>query len=51
MAPGVEIVERIEDDGKGFEPIYIELGVFDVGVVGFEFDVRVELLGDIFRYL
>ena len=33
MAAGIEVIERIEDDGESFEPVNVELGVFDVGVV------------------
>ena len=42
MAAGVEVVERIEDEGEGLEPFDVELGVLDVGVVGVEGDGGVE---------
>jgi hypothetical protein len=42
VAAGVEVVEGIENEGEGLEPFYIELGVFDVGVVGGEGDRGVE---------
>jgi hypothetical protein len=43
VAAGVEVVEGIEDEGEGLKPFYVELGVFDVGVVGGEGDGGVEL--------
>jgi hypothetical protein len=33
MAAGIKVIERIEDDGESFEPVNVELGIFDVGVV------------------
>jgi hypothetical protein len=33
MAAGIKVIERIEDDSKGFEPVDVELGIFDIGVV------------------
>ena len=48
MAAGVEIVQGIEDEVEGLEPFNVELGVFDVGVVGGEGDGGVEFGGDFF---
>jgi hypothetical protein len=33
MAPGIKVIKRIEDDSEGFEPVNVELGIFDIGVV------------------
>lgn len=33
MAAGIKVIEGIEDDGESFEPVDVELGIFDVGVV------------------
>lgn len=43
MASRIKVVEGIEDKFKALEPFYIELRIFDVGMVRFELDVRVEL--------
>jgi hypothetical protein len=51
MPPGFKVVKRIEDDSEGFEPVDVELGIFNVRVMGFELDVGVELLSDFFGYL
>jgi hypothetical protein len=47
MAPGVEIVERIEDDAKSRKPIHIELAIFDICMVGFDLCAGLELLSDL----
>jgi hypothetical protein len=51
MSSGFEIVQRIEDDSESLEPVDVKLGIFYVGVVGFELDVWVEFLSNFFRYL
>jgi hypothetical protein len=43
MAPGLEVIERIEDDVEALEPGHVELGVLDVVVVRLDDDVGVEL--------
>ena len=45
MPSRIQIVKRIEHERKALEPFYIELRIFDVGVVRLELDVRVELGG------
>jgi hypothetical protein len=35
MATGIQVIESIEDDTERGEPIDIELGIFDVGMVCF----------------
>lgn len=42
MAPSIEVVERIEDDAELFEPVDVELSFFDVRMVGFYLDIRIE---------
>lgn len=33
MAAGIEVIERIENNFESFEPVNVELGIFDIGVV------------------
>jgi len=47
MSSCIHVVEGVEDQGEAGEPFEIELLIFDVGMMGNEFDVGVELLGDI----
>ncbi len=42
MPSRIEIVEGIKDKCEALEPFRIELRIFDVGMVRFELDVRVE---------
>ena len=42
MPPRVKIIEGIEDKIEAFVPLYIELGVLDIRMVGMEFDIGVE---------
>lgn len=51
MASSIEVVEGVENDVELAKPFYVELQIFDVGVVGFELDVWVELLRDFLRNL
>lgn len=51
MASSIEVVEGIENDVELAEPFYVKLRIFDIGMVGFEFDVWVELLRDFLRNL
>ena len=51
MPSRVEIVQGIEDKIKALEPLYIELGIFDVRVMRFKSDVRVEFGGRLFGNL
>lgn len=46
MSSCVHVVECVEDNVEGREPFKIELLVFDVRMLGNEFDIGVELLGD-----
>ena len=45
MPSRIEIVQGVEDKIEALEPLYVELGIFDVRVVRFKFDVRVEFGG------
>jgi hypothetical protein len=45
VTPRIEIVESVEDDSEALEEVDVELGIFDVRVVRFDFDVWVELSG------
>ena len=51
MPPSVQIVERVEDEVEALEPVDVELGIFDVGMMRFDLDVRVEFAGGLFRDL
>jgi hypothetical protein len=44
----IYIVKRIEDDVETLEKVDVELRIFDVRVVGFDVDVRVELARRLF---
>lgn len=43
MTAGVKVVESVEDKVEALEPVDVELGVFDVGVVCLDIDVGVKL--------
>ena len=43
MSSCIEIIQRIEHQIKAFKPFYIETRIFNVRVVRFELDVRIEL--------
>ena len=51
MPSRIKVVKSIEDNREPLEPFYIELRIFNVGMVRFELDVRVELRGAFFRDL
>lgn len=51
MTSSIEVVESVENEVELAEPFYIELRIFDIGVVRFEFNVWVELFGDFLRNL
>ena len=51
MPSRVKIVEGVEDKIEGLEPLYVELGIFDVRVVRFKSNVRVEFGGGLFGNL
>ena len=56
MPPSIDVVECVEDECEGGEPFDVESGIFDVCVIGCEFDIWVELLRNIlcnqgFRFL
>lgn len=51
MSACIEVVERVEDDIELLEPCNVELRVLDVIVVGFDFDVGIELLRRFFGNL
>lgn len=51
MASCLEIVQRIEHDVEGPEPIHIELGIRDVCMVCFELSAGLELVRNFFRDL
>lgn len=42
MPSRIEVVKGIEDERKALEPLYVELRIFDVCMVRFELDVRIE---------
>ncbi len=42
MPSRIEVIEGIKDKCEALEPFCIELRIFDVGMVRFELDVRVE---------
>lgn len=48
MSSGIHIVERIEYEIEVGEPFQVELSVFNVCMMGDEFDVGIELLSNIF---
>ena len=45
MSPRIEIVERVEYQNEGFEPVDIKLRVFYVCVMCLDLDVGIELSG------
>ena len=49
MASSLQIVQRIENDRKRWEPLYVKLRIFDIGEVGYKLDVWIELLSHLFR--
>jgi hypothetical protein len=51
MPPGFQVVESIEDQSESLEPLHVELGVFDVGVMRLQLHLRVELVRRILCYL
>lgn len=51
MPPRIQIVQRIKNDLKALKKLDVELGVFNVCVVGFELDARIELRRGLFRNL
>lgn len=48
MPPRVKIIESVEDKIKALVPLYIELGILDIRMVGMKFDVRVEFPSSLF---
>jgi hypothetical protein len=51
MSPGLKIIQRIKDHVEALEPLDIEVGVLDIGMVGLELDVRVEFPSSLLRDL
>lgn len=51
MPPRIQIVERIENNVEALKKLDVKLGVFDICVVGFELDARIELRRGRFRNL
>lgn len=51
MPPRIQIVQRIKNDLKALKKLDVELRVFNVCVVGFEPDARIELRRGLFRNL
>jgi hypothetical protein len=51
MPPCLEIVQGVKYELEAAKPSDIELGVFDIGMVGNNLDVRVELLRRFLRNL
>lgn len=45
MSSCFEVVECIENEGEGGEPVDVELGITDVCVVRFDIHVRIEFAG------
>lgn len=48
MPPRVKIIEGVEDKIEVFVPLYIELRILDISMVGMEFDIRVESPSSLF---
>ena len=48
MPSGIQVVQRIENDVKALEPIYVELRILDVGMVRFKLDMAIEFLSALF---
>lgn len=42
MSPRIQVVKGIEDKSESPEPFDIELRVFNIGMVSFDFDIWVE---------
>lgn len=51
MSPGVQIIQRIEDNIETLKKVEVEVGVLDVCVMRFELYVRIECCGTLFGYL
>lgn len=51
MSSRVQIVQRVENKSKLLKPFYVELRVFDIRVISFELNVRVEFGSRLFSYL
>lgn len=51
MSPRFKVVKSIEDEVEALEPVDVELRVFDVCVMRFELDVRIELGSGLFGNL
>jgi len=51
MSSGFQVVESIENQSKCLEPLGIELGIFDVGVMRFQIHLRIELMRRILCHL
>lgn len=47
----IDIVERVEDEMEALEKVDVESRVFDVCVIRFDLDVRVELARCLFSHL
>lgn len=48
MSARIDIVERIEHDAEAFEKVDVESRIFDVRMIGFDVDVRVEFASCLF---
>ena len=48
MPSRIKVVKGIEDECEALEPRYIELRIFDVGMMRLELDVRIEFGGALF---
>lgn len=48
MSPRIEVVQCVEDEIKGCEPVDIKATFLDVGMVCFDGRLRPELLSDFF---
>jgi hypothetical protein len=51
VSPGVEIVQRIEDQLEATEPLEVELRILDICKVGYDLDIGIEDLRGFFCYL
>jgi hypothetical protein len=51
MPSCLQIVQCVEYYGEAFKPCYVELGIFDVGMVSLELDIRIKSMRCLFRYL
>jgi hypothetical protein len=44
VSTSIQVIQSIEDHSEFLEPIYIELRIFDIGMVSLKLHIRIELL-------